>query len=94
MELFVFTDNLVFESLFWRGRQEYLFCLNYLSGYIRVQMRGYLIQHVVHIVGTRIIEAGIDGISRRNNLVGIMRGLNPLQFVPLDQRSEERSNGV
>ena len=47
---------------------------------------------MVHILGKRIIEAGIDGISRGNNLVGIMRGLNPLQFVPLDQRSEERSN--
>ena len=57
-------------------------------------MRGYLIQHVVHIVGTRIIEAGIDGISRRNNLVGIMRVLNPLQFVPLYQRAEEISTWV
>ena len=49
-------------------------------------MRVYLIQNVVHIVGTIIIEAGFYGISRGDNLVGMMVGLNPLQFVPLDQR--------
>ena len=57
-------------------------------------MRGYFILHVVHIVGTRMIEAVIDGLSRVNNMGGIMRGLNPLQFVLLDQGSEEISTGV
>ena len=28
VELFVFIDNLVFKSVFTRGRQKYLFCLN------------------------------------------------------------------
>ena len=57
-------------------------------------MRGYLIQHVVHIAGTIIIEAGIDGISMGNNLAGMMRVFNHLQFVPLDQRAEKGSTGV
>ena len=57
-------------------------------------MREYLIHNVVHILGTIMIEAGIDGISRGNNLVGMMRVLNQLQFVPLDQRAEEGSTGV
>ena len=52
-------------------------------------MREYLIHNVVHILGTIMIEAGIDGISRGNNLVGMMRGLNPLYFVTLYQRAEE-----
>ena len=29
-------------------------------------MRGELILHLIHIVGTRMIDAGIDGISRGN----------------------------
>ena len=40
--------------------------------------------NVFNIMGTRIIEAGIDGISRGNNMLGLMRGLNPIQFIPLD----------
>ena len=48
-------------------------------------MRGYFILHVIHIARTRIIEACIDGISREDNLGGMMRGLNPLQLIMLDQ---------
>ena len=57
-------------------------------------MREYLILHVIHIAGTRIFEAGIDVISRGNNLGVMMRVLNPLQFVPLNHGAEERSTGV
>ena len=48
-------------------------------------MRGELILHIIQIAGTRMIEEGIDGLSRRNNLGMMIRGINPLQFVPLDQ---------
>ena len=41
--------------------------------------------NVFNIMGTRMIEAGIDGISRINSMGGMMRGLNPLQLFPLDQ---------
>ena len=41
-----------------------------------------------------MIESGIDGLSRRDNLGGMMRGLNPIQFVPLYQGAEEISTGV
>ena len=54
-------------------------------------MRGRLILHVIPIASTRMIEAGIDGLSRVNNLVGIMRVLNHLPFIPLDQGSVVRS---
>ena len=46
-------------------------------------MRGNLILHVIHITGTSIIESGINGLSRVNNLVVMMRGLNPIQFLQL-----------
>ena len=44
----------------------------------QLQMRGELIFNVIHIAGTRMIEAGIGGLSRGNNLGGIIRGLNHL----------------
>ena len=56
-------------------------------------MRGDLILYVVHIVGTIVIEAGIYGLLGGGNLKGIMRGFNPIQFVPLDQGAEEISTG-
>ena len=33
-----------------------------------------------------MIDPGIDGLSRGNNLGGIMRGLEPLKFLPLNIR--------
>ena len=50
-------------------------------------MRGELILHVIRIAGTRIIEAGIYGLSEGNNLGVMTRGLNPLHFISLDQRA-------
>ena len=56
-------------------------------------MRGYLILYVVHIVGTRMIEPVINGISRENHMGGMMIGLNPLHFVTLYQGAEEYQMG-
>ena len=40
-------------------------------------------------------EAGIDGLSRGDNLgKGVIKGLYPLRFVPLDQGATEISTGV
>ena len=44
---------------------------------------------MVNTVGTRMIEAVIDGLSRGNNMGVIMIGFNLLHFVPLDQGAEE-----
>ena len=48
-------------------------------------MRGELILHVIHITGNRMIEAGIDSLSRESKLGGVMRGLHPFQFFLLYQ---------
>ena len=47
-------------------------------------MQCYFILHIVHISGTRMIEAVMNVILRGKNLRGMMRGLNTLQFIPLD----------
>ena len=52
-----------------------------------------MIQHVVHISETIIIESGIDGLSKTNAVRGLMRGLNPLQFVPLDKVTKKYQLG-
>ena len=41
-----------------------------------------------------MIEAGIYCLSRGNNLGGMMRGLEPLQFFPLDKGDTEISDNL
>ena len=41
-----------------------------------------------------MVDVVIDGLSRGNNLGGIIRGLNILRFVPLRKGLVERSGGV
>ena len=81
----MFTDNLVFESIFYKRTSKSPLLLELALRLNQVRMRGELVLHVIRIAGTLLIEAVIDSLSRGNNLVGMMRGLNPLQFVPLDK---------
>ena len=78
-------DNLVFESVFYKGTSKIALLFEIFLRLYQLQMRLYFILHVVHIAGTSIIEEGIYGLSRGNNLGLMMRVLNPLQFVSLDQ---------
>ena len=57
-------------------------------------MRGELILHILHISGTSMIESGIYGLYRGNNIEGKMRGLDPLQFVSLGKGDIEISDNL
>ena len=85
VELFVFTDNLVFDHVFYKGTSKITLLFEFVLRLHQVQMLGELILHVIRIAGTCMTNAGIDGLSRGNNLGGMMRLLNPLQFSLLDQ---------
>ena len=54
-------------------------------------MEEMLIVNVVHVDGTIIIEKGIYGLSRGNDLGSIMQGLETLKCIPLRLRVLERS---
>ena len=49
----------------------------------KVKMQGGIVLYDIHIPGTSMTESVIDGISRGNNLVGMIQGLDTLQFTPL-----------
>ena len=80
MELFIFTDNFVFESVYYKGTSKNPLLFEIFLRLHQVQMRGELISHVIHIAGTQIIESGMEGLSRGDNLGDMKRGLNPFQF--------------
>ena len=95
VEIFIFTDNFVFESTYYKGYSKTSSDLSdiilRLYGAIR---KGELIVHVIHIAGTRMKAMGVDGLSRGDLLDGMMAGQDPLSFVPLSLDADERSGGL
>ena len=51
---------------------------------------GEVVLHVIHIPGTRMIECGIDGLSRGLLNKGVMQGHSLLDFIPLGKTALER----
>ena len=77
-DLFVFTDNLVFECVFYKGTSKSPLLFELFLRLHKVQMKGDLILKVVHIAGTRMIEAVIESLPRGINMGEAIRGLEPL----------------
>ena len=84
-ELVGVVNNMVLESVFYKGSFKFTLLLEIVLRFHQVQMRWELILHVVHIAGTRLTEAGTDVLLRVNNIRWIMRFINRLRFFPFDQ---------
>ena len=57
-------------------------------------MKVQLVLQIVHISGTRTIEAEIDVLSREKNMEGGMRGLDPLPLFPLGKCATARLDNI
>ena len=93
-ELFMCTDNIVFEAGFYKGTSssKKLFDLHLR---LRVaMMKGDITAHMVHIAGTRMKGAGVDGLSRGDLLEGIIAHVDPLSFIPLNKSCDEREGNA
>ena len=65
-------DNWIFRSVFTKDSSNIPLLFETVLQLHNIQTEMILILHVVHISGTRIIEAGIDGLSRGNDMGGII----------------------
>jgi hypothetical protein len=91
-ELFLFTDNFVAECGYYNGGSNRSKELDDLVHRLwKLQMGGEFTLHVYHISGTRMIESGIDGLSRGDKSEGIAKGISTLKFVPIHLNGMERS---
>ena len=79
VELFVFTDNLVFDSVFYKGTSKSPLLSEIFLRLYQVQMIWYFILNVVNISVTRVINTVNDGLSRGNDLGGMMRLMNIIE---------------
>ena len=90
-ELFTFTDNSTFESTYYKGHSSSR-KLNKIIFRLRKVERMYgVLVHVIWIAGTRMKRSGIDGLSRGDLLEGMMAGLDPLSFIPLNEDASRRT---
>lgn len=82
-EVFLFTDNIVFEGTYYKANSSGPALLDFVRRLHVAVMQGNLILHVIRIAGTRMNECGIDGLSRGDILEGMMAGVDPLLFTSL-----------
>ena len=92
-EIFLFTDNLVFESCYYKGYSNAEKLADIILRLHQAERDGDLILHVIHVAGTRMKAWGIDGLSRGDNLDGMFGGKDPLSFIPLDKGADQRADG-
>ena len=92
-ELFLFTDNFVAERAYYNGgssQSKYLDALVFELW--DLQMHHDFDLYVYHIAGTRMIECGVDGLSRGDKGEGVAKGLPVLDFIPIHLSPFERAD--
>eukprot|EP00956_Cyclotella_meneghiniana_P007532 scaffold10178_cov23-Cyclotella_meneghiniana.AAC.4 len=93
-EIFIITDNMAYEGCFYKGHSTSERLSDVILRLRLLQRRTGTIVHVIHVAGTRMKSAGIDGLSRGDLLEGMMRATShPLSFLPLSQSAEDRMPG-
>ena len=90
-ELFLFTDNWVFENCFYKGHSGSERLSDIILRLHLAQRSGLLRLHVIHVAGTRMKAWGVDGLSRGDTMEGLMAGCDPLSFVPIGQNALTRA---
>ncbi|KAL7558754.1 hypothetical protein ACA910_010065 [Epithemia clementina (nom. ined.)] len=82
-EIFVFMDNQHAESDFYcktaksLGELELMFCQH------KILIKDYAYIHIIWIASRRMIDHGMDGLSRSDLTSGVMHGASMLNYVPL-----------
>ena len=89
-EVFVFTDNQVTESAFYKGTSTSRQLFELVLRLRRLEMDGHLFLRVIWVAGTRMIEQGTDGFSRGDLENGVATGRDMLSYVPLNDTAFER----
>jgi hypothetical protein len=92
-EVFLITDNLAFESAYYKGHLHSRELSDIVFRVHKVERDGRFVLHVIHILGKQMKALGVDGLSRGNLTKGMMAGQDPFSFVPFNKGANERSGG-
>ena len=88
-EVFLFTDNAVAESAFYKGSSSSLLLFNLILKLSILEKENKMKLHLIHVSGSRMIVQGTDGLSRGDMLEGVMAGTDMLDFVPINKSAIE-----
>jgi hypothetical protein len=88
-EVFIFTDNSTAESVYCKGNSSSELLFDLMHRLRRLEMKGNVILHMVHVAGTRMVAEGADGSSRGDHQTGVMSGEAILEYVPLHVSAHE-----
>ena len=83
-EVLLITDNIVFEGTYYKGYSRSPKLCDLALRLHKAALFGGVILHVIHVAGTRMKESGIDGLSRGDMLDGMLKGEEPLKFLPIN----------
>jgi hypothetical protein len=89
-EYFIFTDNFVTESCHTKSTAKSRDLFDLMLRIHKLQMHAGVFIHVIWYAGTRMIENGIDGLSRGDFSNGVMAGGAMLNYVPIGLSALER----
>jgi len=96
-ELFIYTDNMTAEGAYHRGNSDSRLLFDLVVRLRKLDMLGCVKLHLTHIAGTRMIQSGVDGLSRGSFTEGFVghpsiQGL--ASCVPLHLSPTQRSSGL
>ena len=92
-DLFTLMYNQVFEGWLYKVHSNSQKLNEFLLRLWLVEMNTGCIPCVVHVARTQMKVAGIYGLSWGDLLECMITGKNPLDFIPLNYSSDERSGG-
>jgi len=88
-EIWMFTDNLVAESAYFRGTSKSRQLFELVLQLRKLEMAAECWIFVIHVARTWMIAQGMDGLSRGDQNAGVMSGMNMLDYVPLHRSAVE-----
>jgi hypothetical protein len=93
-ELYVFTDNTTAEGAFHRGNSDNRYLFELVLRLRTLEMHAALRLFVVHVARTRMIQQGMDGLSRGLCTDGVFSGESMLSHIPLHLSASTRASGL
>ena len=93
-ELFLYTDNSVEDWAYYKGSSSSRLLFLLILRLRKIKMAGDLKLHVIHISRKKMIECGVDGLSREMTNEGFIQGTPMLNFLPMHKSTVERSEGL
>ena len=90
-QLMLFTDNTTAELAFHKEKSNSPHLHNLVLRLRKLEMKLCAELLVIHVSGKRMIESGIDGVSRGDMNAGMMAGQPVESFIPLHLSAAERS---